>query len=198
MKLSDFATREELSSAVRGRPRDSQRSKLYSAENRLTFEAELCPNVGWSQRWRRTFHTMTEYTGRVREIQRSRWWEENVDGLGVQPLDGRGGQARARWAMMEIRIPKDLRTNSIIIHELAHLAVHYRHREDSIEQRIAGHGWQFAETYLSMVSRFIGEEAAKNLRRQFRENRVRYRAPKPKRELTEAQRSALVARLRGQ
>jgi uncharacterized membrane protein len=61
--------------------------------------------------------------------------------------------------------------------------------------KAAGHGWQFAETYLLLVRHVMGVDAHDRLKAQFKEHRVRFREPKKRRELSEEQRQALRERL---
>lgn len=56
----------------------------------------------------------------------------------------------------------------VILHEIAHLGVH----PDK-----AWHGREFAKLFLTLIKRFLGPEAARTLRQEYSNNRVKYRTP---------------------
>jgi hypothetical protein len=172
------------------KPRDSQRSKLYAAEN-AAFRK-------FSDR-----HSLTieECTDVVRRIERSQLWadfeaEANERGHNLKPwaqrpinvLAGRGGG----WANhAEISLGGWARCEWVILHEMAHTAVTRIYGLNTVPW----HGWEFASIYLRMVSRFMGSEAAAKLKAEFKAKRVKHTAPRAKRELTPEQRAILANRL---
>lgn len=103
--------------------------------------------------------------------------------------DGRGRRRACGWSG-GIKIPLWARNEAVVIHELAHTVTHRQHGYDT-----AAHGWQFCSVYLTLTLHAMGREAHDTLKRAFRENRVRYTAPRAKRELTDEQRQALADRL---
>ena len=83
------------------------------------------------------------------------------------------------------RFPRWSRNQWVVLHEAAHYLV----------QSGESHGWQYAECLLWLWRQVRGVEAAKTLEASFKLHRVKYRKPRPKRELTPEQRAVLVERL---
>lgn len=153
--------------------RDSQRSKLYSAEaeafqgavDRLvTFDL----TVGFVEKvWRdayvrSTFPMATRYPA------------PRVD-------DGRGTRI-ARGSISRINLPLWARSKHVALHEIAHALRVTGARE-------AAHGREFAARFIVLVQHFMGRSYADALKAAFKKHRVRY---KPKRTLS----PETIARLR--
>jgi len=134
------------------RPRDSQRAKLYRAEQ--------------SRPQGRRFATLPQCQHYVDSVLRSPWWRGvHPDIETVRVKDGRGRRSAAAWHQArEIALPRHARSELTILHELAHLVT---------PPTFAGHGPEFAATYLDLVGRFMPPPAAEDLRTAFREHRVR-------------------------
>lgn len=162
-------------------PRDSQRSKVYKAEQ-IAFKGSSIdvPEI----------KDIEEYIDHIRSLGRVR---ESFPELVKFPVFVGDGRARRRPCANSsgIFMPRHARQKWIVLHELSHTIIRRRYSV----LRAAGHGWQFAEAYLLLVRHVMGVEAHDRLKAQFKEHRVRFREPKKRRELTEEQRQALRERL---
>lgn len=171
--------------------RDTQRSKLYRAEDEaLKF---ISKTIGDG--------SVEALTKRANEIAHS---QTVADIIGTTVLrhvtisDGRGrrGGCANGW---HLSMPRHTRNEYYLLHELAHVftdAQFYHRRwvlKEYVEPR-ASHGWQFARIYLRLISRFMGVAAHDLLKASFKKHHVRFR-PKRTRIMTEEQKSALRARL---
>lgn len=150
--------------------RDGQRTRLYGAEHVL-FEGcapDLPPSAGveparrfisriMSSKWMRK-HYPAAVVG---------WWPAGKVGV----MGGNGNNADSRRIMVTLY---GRRRRWILLHELAH----------TIESRIypsgttAPHGREFANIYLALMRKWMGEVQYKDLRETFRVNRVRYNLPR--------------------
>lgn len=170
--------------------RDSQRSRVYEAERasgiHLPRHAE---RMSWDEVL--AYVKKVESSAFVKRKYRNARWPIQVfmgrsggkatDYLVVHDPDGyrigRSGQiiTLGVWA----------RQPAVILHEIAH---HY-----------AGlgyaHNWRFCAVYLELVKHFMGKDAHDALRAQYKAHRVKFTAPRAKREISPEQREALVARL---
>jgi hypothetical protein len=174
------------------RKRDSQRSKLYRAEQAaLGNNTYQGPNMD-----------LASCQVLVNRVIGSAWWKRRY-GLWpmVQVEDGRGSP-RARvnsyhrrpspeqaHPMTEsMRLPVRYRRRWVILHELAHVAHCVVQRRDRVyvddytqpvvQVGDSPHGWQFARIYLELVRWNMGREAHDALREQFRVHRVKYKPPR--------------------
>lgn len=143
------------------RPRDSRRSKLYTAEWIIRGPSRPLP----------TYEARREYVNRVLDstFVRSRW------GRRMTTLArGRGDGGNFRPWTDEIRTGNGA-TEYVLLHEIAH----------SLAPRgVAAHGPEFASILLTLVRRFMGPSHAALLRKSFAEHHVKYRGgmravPKP-------------------
>lgn len=80
--------------------------------------------------------------------------------LWIRVTDGRGHR-RAVCYGNDIALPRWARTKAVLCHEVAHSFT-----DDH-------HGPEFCRTYIRLVSHFVGVDAAKALRREFRAARVK-------------------------
>lgn len=145
------------------RPRDSQRGKLYKAEE------WAWANTGHL----RTFRSRKDIDEWVAEITGSNWWRNQTSqtvavwhvnysqrpssrpyGIKIPSWIWRNGERRGPW---------------VIVHELCHVVLWKR------LPRIPWHGREFAKLYLEAVRRRLGPEAAEKLRQGYRLYRVHYR-----------------------
>lgn len=164
--------------------RDSQRSKLYKAE-----KAALVGFPG-----QRAMGNEAAVQQRVNEIVNSQWMRENASYVVQFGIKATLNPRKRHWAsafpnVRRIEYGSAAMTEWLLIHEIAHIVHHYT----ANKWDRADHGPQFAEIYLSMVSRFISVAAHDALKASFKKHRVRY---KRKKQLSEEQRAALSARLR--
>jgi putative metallohydrolase (TIGR04338 family) len=162
-------------------PRDSQRSKVYRAENAAFKGSPIdVPEI----------KDIEDYIAHICSLGRVR---ESFPELISRSIFVGDGRARRRPCANSsgIYMPRHARQKWIVLHELSHTIVRRRHGV----VKAAGHGWQFAETYLLLVRHVMGVDAHDRLKAQFKEHRVRFREPKKRRELSEEQRQALRERL---
>ena len=113
--------------------RDSQRSKLYSAEYVIHGQE---------------FADMAAVHAYVEKINMSDWWKKHnyFYSIPVEVLDGRGRRKACAIGMRVIKLPKWARYESVILHELTHLVIHSR-----FGYMVAAHGTEFAKMLLLMV-----------------------------------------------
>jgi putative metallohydrolase (TIGR04338 family) len=162
------------------RPRDNQRQKVYDSEH-----------SAFGLRSNHTTLTIAECQALVARIYASPWTKKTFGDAAYfvpQVVASRGG-GRARgagtsWPMIELGVYG--RCRWVVIHEVAHHLV---------SRYVAAHGWEFCEAYLKLVSHFIGTDAAKRLKTEFKAHRVKYTRPRPKRPISDEQRAVLAARL---
>lgn len=114
--------------------------------------------------------TVQEVQDWVNKIIQSRWTKSHYPDLAViNVFDGRlrksaRGLGKKRGGFIEV--PPLLRWEYIILHEIAHVLTSYRN--------VAGHGRLFCRTFLALVSRWMGKKAGRDLRKSFREHRVKW------------------------
>lgn len=152
--------------------RDSQRKRVYSAENRAR---RVLTEAGFE--WRNVA-TEARYNRRVVEIMGSRWMKSTYpDATHREVVVNWGGKRRgasAGYLGITTSITEFALHELVLVHELSH----------TIEKRLKGvtdpgHGRDFCQIYLKLVRRFIGKRAHDELKAQFREFGVKYL---PKRE----------------
>lgn len=166
------------------RERDSQQSKVYRAE-RSVNDQHLTPP---------TFTTMKECERFAKKVWRSKRVQQAFPRATRNELpdlhDGRGCRSAIASGGWEVKLPKWARRETVILHELAHIIVH---RE--IGMSVAGHGWQFCQTFLKLTLYIQGREAHDELKAAFKRFKVRYTEPRKRKPLTAEQRAVLAARL---
>lgn len=157
--------------------RDVQRSRVYASERGA---------------WQRTTPlTPADSEALVREVMeckvtRRKWELDKVFPIKVEF----GGTRWARAGFASIRLPANTVTR-LVLHEVAHCI----NRQRAVCLGLPDpepHGWLWCSIYLDLVHRFMSRLDADALRAHFKFNRVKYTAPRAKRELTEAQRAALA------
>lgn len=140
-----------------GRPRDSQRSKLYEAERVLDGWINpdgmptLSEHLDDAQDW-------------IDEVTAEAWFQRRWGRMQVRLVPGRGNNAMYRGRIM--LSPWGRSRPYVLLHELAHVLV---------PNKYAGHGPEFCATYLTLVEFVLGKEAARKLRESFVSHGVRYR-----------------------
>ena len=166
--------------------KDSQKGKVYAAERRA-FAA-----VGG-----KATEPLTEKE--VREFaEKARRWLDQKHGLYASPIDfqfpthGQGGAWASRGWRSTLMFTPSAKKRWIVLHEVAHLIAVQKHPEYDGDDR--AHGWVFCDLYLMLVQHYLGVEAAKRLRAEFRAEGARYR-PKRTRNLTAEQKAELAERL---
>ena len=143
---------------------DSQRSALYEAEEFLLPEQQG-----------REVRTCKEIYEWLSEIFASRWFKSRYrlrESFVVH--DGRGTAWARGWldeeGVCHVSIPRSLRRQLFVLHELTHALGFY------------GHDGAFCATYLALTRRFMGREAAEDLKFYFRMMGVKSRRPSVRRQ----------------
>jgi putative metallohydrolase (TIGR04338 family) len=138
--------------------RDSQRSKVYKAENSVPSgkKFELAKDV-------------QNYCNRV---LKTKWWQENYPAVTtIEVTDGRGARrasgSRVTRSKIRIKMPKFARKEIIVIHEVVH----------GLATKGAWHGKEFCGEYLKVVGHYMGRASEKALRDAFDLNGVMYTEP---------------------
>ncbi len=145
--------------------RDTQRAKLYRAEDalrRAIGDVAIRDKIAaWAF---------------IEKVERDAWFRRRFGRRQFRVLDGRG--TSSAWSCgSTLNLPRWSRTPVIMLHEVAHCVAPHGCR----------HGWEFAAVYLKLVRHFLGREVHDKLRASFRERRVRYKKP---RVMSPAQRAA--------
>lgn len=185
------------------RPRDAQRQKLYDAEHKITL---------WTQPV--YFKSVAQAQSYVDRILESKWWKTRFPKVTEVHLvestkRAQSAHATKKHGRNELVFPHFKRSPStwhkaFVLHELAHAATTgigapYRYG------KVAGHGWQYAATYLAIIGRFgyctemdgskvTAAESAQQLKKSFQKGGVRFK-PKKTRAISEEHRAALVERI---
>jgi putative metallohydrolase (TIGR04338 family) len=145
-------------------PRDSQRSKVYKAQNQIN-EGNRLETIPEIQNW-------------VDKITASRWWKSRYPWIKrIKILPGRGcrnakaingvyPEERRQGFDAVIKLPCWARTELTILHEVTHIAV-----DPPLD---GGHGREFCRNYLGMVGRWMSQQAQQELRQAFRANKVKW------------------------
>jgi hypothetical protein len=137
--------------------RDSQRSKLYTAESVLNNYggADTFCSIGDAQAW-------------VDNITRRAWYRRRFpSATRVTVRAGRKGTA-ATGGYGKIKLPPWAMNKAVALHELAHNAAGPG----------AKHGWRFAATFRVLARFVFGKEAERALVESFRKHKVRYKQPR--------------------
>lgn len=160
------------------RERDSQRQKVYNGERALHARYPVLDN--WS-----------EVEAFAKKVVESAYVANKYGSLYVRNLRVERGRGGGRAYVMNVPVI-DLgvwaRRKSVILHEIAH-------HLNRANRPAASHGWQFCAIYLDLVRHFLGKDAAAVLKSGFKAHRVRFTAPRAKREISPEQRAVLVERM---
>lgn len=170
--------------------RDSQRSKLYRAEERAFPKMKTGPHAG--------LESVADVERFLARMVKKAWFVRRFGayGRGFKSFrlprigDGRGRRAACGSANV-LKLPPWSRTRVVVLHEFAHCL-----NQRINGGRVAGHGWQFAAIYVELVRFEMGKEAADKLKAEFKAGRVRWKRPRKKRELSNEERAAIAARLK--
>jgi putative metallohydrolase (TIGR04338 family) len=143
--------------------RDSQRSKVYAAENTLKKMSE-------------SFATFDDAKRFVDAAVASGWWKGNFPQIHRIEVH-RGGVSWA-WGGQHnwypktgwIKLPDNEfgRKKLVIIHEMAHCLAPRKSKHDRL----------YCNVYLKLVRHFLGSEAEQELKNAFKEKRVQYKLPR--------------------
>lgn len=154
--------------------RDSQRSKVYKAENSLKERKAEFPKLY------ERFDDMRALKRYIKRVVDSKWWQKykapdmgekndvpmrNPTFKELEIRDGRGHRRATAWRMgAEITFPIWARYRLVILHELAHI----------LQSQRPGHGRQFCRVFIDLVRRFAGKAEADALKQAFRAHKVKY------------------------
>lgn len=137
-------------------PHDSQRSRMFEAENSAGLESARLETVAEMQIF-------------VDRITESRWWKTRTRKKFIKVMPGRGCRnalaTYSRWGLPIIKMPKWSRSEYVILHELAH------HLTPS---EYAAHGKEFCKNHLAMIKRWLGHEQWKRLHNAFHNFNVKH------------------------
>lgn len=178
---------------------DSQRAKVYRAENPMMTHRIHWDSIDDAQAWldeklgsaylRRKYGRMVQVSKETVERDGKRITtiveERRVPRITVLPGIGKRNAHGDPWRRA-IQLPRWAREPQILLHELAHVLT---------PSSAIPHGWEFCETYLDLVRHIMGKQHADELKRNFRQQRVRFTKPRAKRVLTEAQKQVLRDRM---
>lgn len=140
------------------RPRDSQRSKVYAAENKAF------PHMHDERM------TLAGCKSFVSIVVNCQFWKESKGRKIVKIKDGRGTRRAMYYPKTnKINLPKWARNEWVIIHELAHFLCWQKH-----EDTVPSHGVKFCGIYLKLVEQVLGAEAAVDLAVSFEMRGVKY------------------------
>lgn len=171
------------------RARDSQRSKVYTAEQNVRYHLR---RDGLEQR----LETVDEIQSWVDSITSSQWWASHFASLSILVKDGRGRKNAGAspflyWEEMDagydcaIKLPRWARSKVVILHEIAH--------HTARDNREGAHGRKFCRNFLALVKRWIGDEVYRRLCAEFKRQGVKWNK---KRNLSPEQRQAMAERAR--
>lgn len=162
------------------RSRDSQRSKVYTAELKAFEGAPVdLPEIEDIERYIAHICSL----GRVKDSFPELAWRSITVGDGRRRRSA-GGDGRG------IYMPRWSRKRWVVLHELSHTIMDRRYRNAT------DHGWQYAEVYLTLVRHVMGVDAHDRLKAQFKAHRVRYKAPRARKPVSPEQRAILIERMR--
>jgi putative metallohydrolase (TIGR04338 family) len=162
-------------------PRDSQRQKVYDAEGAAFAGAPVdLPEMADLER----------YVNFVCSLKRVKASFPKLVDWPIYIGDGRARRKAGGWRQ-GILMPRWSRKRWVVLHELSHVIVDRVHSH----RRAAGHGWEFASTYLLLVRHVMGVAVHDRLKAEFKARRVRYKAPRQRAPLSAERRAALAATL---
>lgn len=167
-----------------GRPVDSQKKRVYAAEN-VALDNEDAPIP--MERWT----TVAEMQRYVDRLLASAWWRRRWPSITrITINDGAGYRSATAYGIKgKIEMPRWARKEWVMLHEIAHVVV-----DRTIGQRAAaGHGREFCQVYLELVGHMMGDDARKALKAEFQEKKVKH--TRPRKPLSAEQRAAAAERL---
>ena len=133
--------------------RDSQRSKVYCAENVISGKR---------------FDDIKELREYVKRICNSSFWKKLNGYPSVLVQDGRRRRKACAYDRYSISMPVWARSEAVTLHELAHTLVNFN------KKPVADHGREFVKMFLKLVHHYMGKEEYILLRDSFKEHNVKY------------------------
>jgi putative metallohydrolase (TIGR04338 family) len=182
-------------------PRDSQRQRVYDAEQviRGTLDTRLWTPEMTTEECRVAAQKFINKVCKRKYITRKYGADHGTSGFFCNPPMVRlGANNKRRTATafgghtIEMPAASSGRwafVHSVLLHELAH---NFERRKN--RYKYAGHDWPFAAIYLDLVRNVMGREAYEALKASFKKHKVRTK-PKGKRNLSPEQREAARQRM---
>ena len=133
------------------RPRDSQRARLYRAED------EVSPG--------RRLPTVEILQTHIDELVTSDWFAGRWGRRSFEVRPGYGHRRATADRNGVLQMPRWSRTELVLLHEVAHCLT---------PERYAAHGPEYAGVFLSLVRRRLSPAAAQALEDAFARHRVRW------------------------
>lgn len=133
------------------RPRDSQRTRLYRAED------ELSPG--------RRLPTVQVLQAYVDELATTEWFVTRWGRRSFEVRPGHGHRRATADRNGVLQLPRWSRTELVVLHEVAHCLT---------PERYAAHGPEYAGVFLSLVRRRLSPAAGQALEDAFGRHRVRW------------------------
>lgn len=152
------------------KPRDSQRGKLYKADDVLKSFAEPLPTVKDVERFVRKVWALKRVHIAFLKATPPRSEPRVKDGRGTRIARGGNGH---------INIPLWARNSAVVLHELAHTITR---REYGMA--VPGHGWEYCGVFLKLVLYVMGREAHDTFKSSMKEFRVKFRPPRKREPLS--------------
>jgi putative metallohydrolase (TIGR04338 family) len=161
-----------------GRPRDSQRSRLYKAEHIIRYSG-------------RGFDSIDEIQEYTNKLLNSAWFKKRFTAKRIFVAKGR--HDTSAWAnshTREISMPTwTWGSEAVVLHEIAHILCDDKHGSD----KVSGHGREYARILVELVDHCMGKDCGKVLRDSFKKHGVKYSLPR--KPMTPEQRAAAVERM---
>ncbi len=166
------------------RPRDSQRSRLYAAEQAVG---------GYGSNGGQPLPTMADIEAYLDKLTSSAWFRRRWDRVypGTYRLRNGAGNRKATGGMNDLTYPRWSRYEWMVLHELAHHIVE-RHSGSSTQ---AWHGWMFCSVLLELVEHAFGAEMAKRFKAEMKKRNVKYTKPRAKQPMSEERKAQLREQL---
>lgn len=182
---------------MRKRERDNQKERVYAAERSLLSHAPISVWTAWDRNERHIRHldayyrrhpdlgcydtsasrpepelrpmTLPQVRSYVNDKVKSAWFQKTfTPWFGRMIVQTRKSNAGACCQLSgpTLSFPKWSRWPIVILHEMAHAVT---------SEYSAWHGSEFARNFITLVSHYLGTEAARELKAAFRKYRVDYR-----------------------
>lgn len=166
--------------------RDSQRSRLYAAEDAAFMNLFSGDDHEATACWLQAF--VNHVMGRSVVLELLGQPESSkLPGVAVEFRDGVSGAIAVNGHTIVFGPREHLRRGWVALHELAHI-IHHRLYGG---HQFPSHGWRFAAIYLRLVRDVLGADRAKELAASFRKHRVRHKEPRSRTQ-TEGSRAGLA------
>lgn len=168
---------DEQFQEIRRRTRDTQRQKLYNAENYIHNRGLKFSDV----------RSMQKYVNRLTTYA---WFVRRWGAMTIEVRDGRGrrraGGFRSRSGKHYITMPTWSRREAIVLHEVGHVIT---------ETCYAAHGREYASNLLELVDHMMGHDVWSDLKMSFKRFHVHYRKEADKKRSSSTSSEEMKARM---